>query len=65
EILQALKERGSRIPVIAISGGGRLDTGLLLDSANLLGAVRTLEKPFALEDLRRAVDSALEDVAGA
>jgi DNA-binding NtrC family response regulator len=59
EILTSLRKAGSTLPVIAISGGGYLDKDLLLASASMLGALFTLEKPFALEALRDAVDSAL------
>lgn len=59
EILTALRKNGSGMPVIAISGGGYLDKNLLLTSAAMLGALMTLEKPFALEELRDAVESAL------
>jgi DNA-binding NtrC family response regulator len=59
EILAALKKNGSHMPVIAISGGGYLDKNLLLSSAAMLGALLTLEKPFALEELRDAVENAL------
>jgi CheY-like chemotaxis protein len=59
EILTALRKDGSHLPVIAISGGGYLDKNLLLSSAAMLGALVTLEKPFALEELRDAVDDVL------
>ena len=59
EILTALRKNGSRLPVIAISGGGYLDKNLLLSSAAMLGALSTLQKPFALEELREAVEKAL------
>ena len=59
EILTSLRRNGSQLPVIAISGGGYLDKNLLLSSAAMLGAVLTLEKPFALEELRAAVEQAL------
>ncbi len=59
EILTVLRKQGSAVPVIAISGGGYLDKDLLLTSASMLGAVVTLEKPFALEELRSAVERAL------
>lgn len=59
EILTALRRQGSVLPVVAISGGGYLDKNLLLSSAAMLGAVITLEKPFALEELRAAVEQAL------
>ncbi|HUP52783.1 MAG TPA: response regulator [Longimicrobiales bacterium] len=59
EILTVLRKQGSAVPVIAISGGGYLDKDLLLTSASMLGAVVTLEKPFALEELRSAVERVL------
>jgi DNA-binding NtrC family response regulator len=59
QILRTMSERGNRIPVIAMSGGGTFDKGLLLGSAGLLGALETLEKPFELDALRQAVERAL------
>ncbi|HUP52214.1 MAG TPA: response regulator [Longimicrobiales bacterium] len=59
EILTFLRKQGSAVPVIAISGGGYLGKDLLLTSASMLGAVVTLEKPFALEELRDAVERVL------
>jgi DNA-binding NtrC family response regulator len=59
EILTALRKQGSAVPVIAISGGGYLDKDLLLTSASMLGALVTLEKPFALDELRSAVEQIL------
>jgi len=59
EILTALRKQGSAMPVIAMSGGGYLDKDLLLTSASMLGALVTLEKPFALDELRSAVEQAL------
>jgi DNA-binding response OmpR family regulator len=59
EILTALRKQGSAVPVIAISGGGYLDKDLLLTSASMLGALVTLEKPFALDELRSAVEQVL------
>ena len=59
EILTALRKDGSDMPVIAISGGGFLNKNLLLSSAAMLGALVTLEKPFALEELRQAVENVL------
>lgn len=61
EILTTLRRNGSELPVIAISGGGYLDKNLLLSSAAMLGAVLTLEKPFALDELRAAVEQALSN----
>jgi CheY-like chemotaxis protein len=62
EVISALQEAASAVPVIAISGGGLFDKSLLLDSARALGAVLTLEKPFAPSDLRDAIVSVLDSV---
>ncbi len=59
EVILALRERNPHLPVIAISGGGRVPKGSLLEDAGALGAVSTLPKPFELAELRRAVDLAL------
>lgn len=59
EVLMALRARGVGVPVVAISGGGRMPKELLLKSAGALGAVTTLAKPFALSELRSAVEEAL------
>ncbi len=59
EVINALREAATGAPLIAMSGGGLYPKELLLDSAQMLGAVSTLPKPFQLEDLRRAVEAAL------
>ena len=59
EVIMTLAERQPGLPVIAISGGGRLPKDLLLSSADMLGAVTTLPKPFDLTELIGAVDRAL------
>jgi CheY-like chemotaxis protein len=60
EFLIRLADRTSRIPVIAISGGGYTSASSLLKDAGLLGAVRTLEKPFTSEQVLDAVRETLE-----
>jgi two-component system response regulator AtoC len=59
QVLRALRAHGRNLPAIAMSGGGTFDKSLLLGSAELLGAVETLEKPFELDDLRAAVERVL------
>ena len=59
EILNALRIRDSAPPVIAMSGGGLFDKGLLLGSAGMLGATALLEKPFELRELGAAVERLL------
>ena len=59
EVIMALSQRESSVPIIAISGGGKMPKELLLHSAGLLGAVTTLAKPFELVEIQRAVEDAL------
>jgi DNA-binding response OmpR family regulator len=59
EVIAQLREAADAVPVIAISGGGLFAKELLLANAEMLGAVRTLAKPFDLDDLGAAVREAL------
>jgi DNA-binding NtrC family response regulator len=66
ELLRTLKYSRPEMPVVVMSGGGQYDVRLLLKTADLLGAVVTLAKPFTAPDVARAVDLALRrpDQAG-
>ena len=57
EVIAALREQD--VPVVAVSGGGRLGKEVLLDSAHVMGAVHSLEKPFTVEDLLAVARQAL------
>lgn len=46
EFLLAIQEQDPGLPVIAISGGGRIPKDSLLQDADLLGAVEVMAKPF-------------------
>jgi CheY-like chemotaxis protein len=59
EVIDRLRESTNGCPVIAMSGGGLFAKELLLENAEMLGAVSTLAKPFELEELRDAVQAAL------
>lgn len=60
ELIAELGQRGSRIPIIAISGGRRaISLEFNLESAALMGVRATLPKPFSREALRRAITDAL------
>jgi CheY-like chemotaxis protein len=48
------------IPVVAMSGGGRVPAGYYLNLAGSFGARFVLEKPFSREELLHAVDRALQ-----
>jgi len=57
--LRRIRKEFPGVRVIAVSGGdatGRID---LREDAELLGAARTLRKPFAPAELRRAVEETL------
>ncbi len=60
--LEFMRELGRLRPgtrVIAISGGGVWDKGSLLAVAGMLGAVKTLSKPFELDEFLKLVDEVL------
>jgi DNA-binding NtrC family response regulator len=59
ELLMALKQRRSTIPIIVMSGGVRGEMAGMLRAATLLGAKRTLAKPFPLHLLAVAIREAL------
>jgi CheY-like chemotaxis protein len=55
ETIQALRRKHPKLPIIAISGGGRVDPENYLSIAGQIGANRTFAKPFRLEDILTAV----------
>ena len=60
EVIVQLRAFAPDLAVLALSGGlesKRLD---LLGTAALAGAIRTLEKPFTIQELRSAVDDLLQ-----
>jgi len=59
ETLVQLRALAPDLPVIVISGGDQTQALGLLGDARLLGAVRTLAKPFSLSELTAAVNGAL------
>ncbi len=60
EMIMELTQAGNQTPIIAISGGRRLVTAEFnLESAELLGVSGVLSKPFTREQLRNAIDNAL------
>ncbi len=59
EMLNELRDREPRIPVIAISGGGAQNGLDVLAIAGRLGAKRVLYKPFARRQLLDAIAEAL------
>jgi two-component system chemotaxis response regulator CheY len=59
EVLLALRKRRPDVPVVAVSGGGKLPGAEFLDLASRLGAAATLCKPFSPEELLAIVQQTL------
>jgi len=61
ELILKLQEREPSVRVIAMTGGGRGKPEAYLRMAERLGAVKSIAKPFPLEDLRQAVAECLDE----
>lgn len=61
ETIMELKIKYPQLKIIAISGGGRVDSREYLNSAKLLGANKTFQKPFKKDEIIKAVRELLED----
>ena len=59
ETILALRRSHPRLPVIVISGGGRIDAHDYLHLAENLGAVAVLAKPFPFAELQVQIKKAL------
>jgi len=59
ETIMALRAAGSKIPIVAISSGGRMDRSILLRPAVVFGADVTLSKPLLRDTLVSTVEAAL------
>ncbi len=59
ETIINLKAENPSLKVIAISGGGRVDSREYLHSAQLLGAERIFQKPFKKDEIVQAVKELL------
>lgn len=60
EFLGFLREHAPSVPVIAMSGRGRISPANYLELAQRMGAVRTLEKPFPTTQLLAVVREVLD-----
>jgi CheY-like chemotaxis protein len=60
ETIAELKACSRMVPVIAMSGGGRVGPTDYLETAQFIGANATLAKPFARGELVRLVNLLLE-----
>lgn len=61
ETIRELKKKHPELKVIAISGGGRVDSKEYLDSARLFGASRIFKKPFKQKEIIGAVEELLSE----
>jgi DNA-binding NtrC family response regulator len=59
DLLGMIRREGRTVPVIAMSGGGKVDSKSYLDVAKALGAFATIAKPFELDHLLATVRDAL------
>ena len=57
ELLMELRERAPDLPVIAISGGGRISSLYYLETASAMGAVAVFNKPFNEKLLIEKIES--------
>ena len=59
ETIMTLRRNHPAVKIIAVSGGGYIDAKQYLESAQMLGAHLTLEKPFSGLELSLAIDKVL------
>ncbi|OGT97161.1 MAG: hypothetical protein A3I79_01825 [Gemmatimonadetes bacterium RIFCSPLOWO2_02_FULL_71_11] len=62
ELLVRIQQRGLKIPVVMISGGGYLSPEDVLAMAKGCGAVATLDKPFSVQQLRQTIEPLLKSL---
>jgi CheY-like chemotaxis protein len=62
ETIRDFRAEFPNVPIIAMSGGGRLKRHGSLSTAKALGAAAILRKPFTISDLLRTVAALLNDL---
>jgi CheY-like chemotaxis protein len=60
ETISEIRRTDKRIPILAISGGGRLGPGDYLQTARHIGADASLAKPFARQELLTTIEKLLD-----
>ena len=61
ETIREFKQTNPDLKIIAISGGGRIDSKEYLDSARLFGASKIFRKPFKQREMVNAVHELLSE----
>ena len=64
DVLSSIRKGGHTMPVIAMSGGGKVGSKSYLEVARALGAFATIAKPFELEHLLKTVRDAIASRTG-
>ncbi len=59
ELIMALRKAHPTVKIIAMSGGGHGDPEANLKVARIIGAMKTLAKPFSVDELQRVVKECL------
>ncbi|MEQ9497571.1 MAG: response regulator [Deltaproteobacteria bacterium] len=65
EFIRRFKELDPTVPIVAMSGGGRVCGAQPLKVAKMLGATRVLYKPFERAELLEAMQAALQESSAA
>ena len=60
ETIMELRGDSRDVKIIAMSGGGKIDSKTYLQIAETMGAIETLTKPFDLRELLKKVQELLE-----
>jgi DNA-binding NtrC family response regulator len=60
ETIGELKREFPNVRVVAVSGGGMINAQDHLDWAQLIGALRTFQKPFRIPDMVAAVEELVQ-----
>lgn len=60
ETIAEIRRRDTEVPIVAISGGGRIGPGDYLETSRFIGANATLAKPFARQELLTTIHDLLD-----
>ena len=61
EFIQSVREKDSDIPIIAVTGGNRVNAYSYLSMSSKLGANATLTKPFPIADMLQTINKLLSE----